>query len=31
MLRFIPNCYKNQKMFNKTVDTYPSATQFVSE
>ena len=31
MLRFIPNCYKNQKMFNKTVDTSPSATQFVSE
>ena len=26
----MPDCYKTQKMCNKVVDTYTSATQFVS-
>ena len=28
ILRFIPNCYSNQKMYNKSVNTNPSAIQF---
>lgn len=28
ILKFIPNCYSNQKMYNKSVNTNPSATQF---
>ena len=30
-LEFNPDCFKTQKMCNKVVDIYPSATQFVPE
>ena len=29
MLKFVPDCYKNQRMCNKAVDTYAHALQFV--
>ena len=29
MLRFIPDCYKNQKMCDKTVDNYSHTLKFV--
>ena len=28
-LKFVPDCYKNQKMCNKTVDNYAKALEFV--
>ena len=30
-LKFVPDCYKNQKMCNKAVDKYPHAVEFVPE
>ena len=30
-LEFAPDCYKTQKLCNKTVNTYPSTVQFVRE
>ena len=30
-LKPVPDCYKNQKMFNKAVDNYLHALEFVSE
>ena len=30
-LKSVPGCYKNQEMFNKTVDNYPHALEFVPE
>ena len=30
MLKFVSDCYKNQKMCNDTVDNYVYASQFVS-
>ena len=29
LLKFVPDCYKNQRMCNKAVDTYVHALQFV--
>ena len=29
MLKFVPDCYKNQRMCNKTVDKYANALLFV--
>ena len=31
ILRFIPNCYSNQKIYNKSVNTNLSAIQVFSE
>ena len=31
ILRFIPNCYSNQKMYKKSVNTNPSPIQVFSE
>ena len=31
MLRFVSDCYKNQKISNKVVNTLSSAIQFVSQ
>ena len=31
MSTFVPDCYKNQKMCDKAVDSYPFAMQFVFE
>ena len=31
MSTFVPYCYKNQKMCDKAVDSYPFAMQFVFE
>ena len=28
---FVHDCYKTQKMCNKTVDSYPSAVQFITD
>ena len=30
-LKWVPDCYKNQEMCNKTVDNYPIALDFVPE
>ena len=30
MLKFVPDCYKNQAMCNKTDDNYAHALEFVS-
>ena len=30
-LEFVPECYKTQKMSDKTVNTYPSTIKFVPE
>ena len=30
-LKFVPDCFKTQKMFNKAVGIYPSSMQFFSE
>ena len=30
-LRSVPDCYKNQEMFNKVGDNYPHALEFVPE
>ena len=29
MLMFVPECQKNKKMWNKAVDNYPHALEFV--
>ena len=30
-LKSVPDCYQNQEMFNKAVDNYPHAEEFVSK
>ena len=30
-LKFVPDCYKNQQMYDKAVDNYPHALEFVLE
>ena len=30
-LKFVPDCYKYQDMYNEAVDNYPYALQFLSE
>ena len=30
-LKFVPDCYKNDKMCNKAVDNYPQSLEFVPD
>ena len=31
MFRFIPDCYKNQKVWDKAIDNYSHALEFVPD